>query len=1134
MRKENGQIIYSPSDLVTFWKSPFASWCERYNLEFPGKLSQDEEKEDEKFIRQLGEQHEKEYLEGVQNQNRDVCKIMGDPAEAPTNTMKAMKEGREVIYQARLRSEQDGHIFEGSADFLERIEGSSGIGKHYYEVWDTKLAKAVKPYFLVQTCSYAEMLEAVQGLLPPRIGIITGPLERQSFRTEDFIYFYRQVKNAFLEFQSSFDPEKPPEPEKENGRWETYAGELLEKQDHLIRVANIRRRQILNLHRAGITTMEGLARSKVREVRGIGSTAFQRLRDQAALQIASRNKEAPEYKLIPADPENPRRGLALLPPASRNDIFFDIEGYPFGIKGNLEYLFGAFFMEGGISRFLPWWAHDEKQEKKAFEEFIKWVYKRWREDPGMHIYHYNVYEVSALRRLMGKYGTCEDEVDNLLRHQVFVDLYTIIRQGVLIGEPSYSLKNVERLYRQARQTAVETAMDSIVHYHRYLTARDLNDAEAERILQDISEYNKDDCRSTWELAEWLRKLQKKHGIEYVHEPNEHGEKREFDISSHPEILEAQRLLDEIPEEYPADSERWRIQELLAWLLQYHRREDKPMWWALFERLEMEDDELFEDAGCLSGLKLRHYDGFNRLAHYSFDPEQETKLNAGDSCWYIQDGTNLNAKITSFDGERGNLQLKIGKNNVTPPNNTALILNEYVNPRVIVESIINNARKWGTERRLNPALHNFLLREPPKIKGHKGGSILGEEEDVLEGTTRAVKNLDESSLYIQGPPGSGKTLSSARFILELIKDGIRVGVTSNSHAAINLLMRMIGELAGKEGFSFRGLKLGGEEDPILKKQGFHWEKSNDKISDAIRLDARLIGGTAWAFSRPEARDLVDYLVIDEAGQVSLANLVGMAPCTRNIILVGDQMQLPQPVRGTHPGESGKSILDYYLQDRSTIPPEQGIFLETTYRLHPELCDFISNTIYEGRLKADPDNANRVIKVPPEGAKSIRKEAGVLYIPVEHVGNAQYSGEEIEVIKDLVKELLGRAVTDKRGNESHKLALEDILFVAPFNLQVNKLRRALPPRARVGTIDKFQGQESPVVIISMASSDLETAPRGCEFLLSLNRLNVALSRAQCLAIVVGNPRLAQAKASSVEQMRLINLYCKIVQEGHTQEL
>ena len=1127
MKKENGQIIYSPSDLVTFIKSPFASWCARYNLEFPGKLPQDDEKEDEILIRQLGERHEKEYLGVLQKQNRNVCEIRGDSFKAVTDTLKAMKEGREVIYQARLRSEQNVHIFEGWADFLERVEGRSRLGKHYYEVWDTKLAKAVKPYFLVQICSYAEMLEAVQGMLPPQIGIITGPMERQSFRTEDFLYFYRQVKNVFIEFQNAFDPEKPPEPEKDNGRWETYANELLEKQDHLIRTANIRRKQILNLHKAGITTVEGLARSTVKEVNGIGSKAFQRLKDQAILQVASLGRELPEYKLLPVDPENPRRGLALLPPASRNDIFFDIEGYPFWTNSGLEYLFGAFFKDGDKCMFLTWWAHYEEQEKEAFENFVRWAYRRWLKDKGMHIYHYNVYEVSALRRLMGKYGTCEDEVDNLLRNNVFVDLYTILRQSVLVSEPSYSLKNIERLYRSERQTFVQTAMDSIVYYHRYLTAKDLNETEAKGILLEISEYNKDDCQSTYELSEWLRNLQKEHGIEYVPDSNEQEEKREFDLSSHPEIVEAQRLLDEIPEAYPADSERWRIQELLAWMLQYHRREDKPMWWSLFERLEMENDDLFEIPGCLAGLKLRHYEGFNRLAQYSFDPEQETKLNAGDRCWYLDhNGTHRNAQIISLDDLKGSIVLQIGRN-YSPPDQTALILNEYVNPKVIVESITDTATTWRTTGKLPPALDNFLRRERPKIKANRTGPILAQEKDVLGGIIKVVKGLNESSLYIQGPPGSGKTLTSAKFILVLIRDGKRVGVTSNSHAAINLLMRMIGVLAREEGFPLRSLKLGGEKDNSLQDLGIDWEKSNSKISKAIDRDTRLIGGTAWAFSRPEARNLIDYLVVDESGQVSLANLVGMSPCTKNIILVGDQMQLSQPVRGSHPGDSGKSILDYYLRDRSTIPPDQGIFLETTYRLHPDLCDFISKTIYEGRLKADSGNENRVIKVPKQGAKKVKKEAGVLYIPVDHEGNVQGSDEEIEVVKELVAELIGRIITDKTGNEVHKLRLEDILFVAPFNLQVNMLTRSLPPGARVGTIDKFQGQEAPVVIISMVSSDLEIAPRGCEFLLSLNRLNVALSRAQCLAIVVGSPKLAQARASSVEQMRLINLYCKIVQ-------
>lgn len=279
--------------------------------------------------------------------------------------------------------------------------------------------------------------------------------------------------------------------------------------------------------------------------------------------------------------------------------------------------------------------------------------------------------------------------------------------------------------------------------------------------------------------------------------------------------------------------------------------------------------------------------------------------------------------------------------------------------------------------------------------------------------------------------------------------------------------------------------------------------------------------------------LDYLLVDEAGQVSVANLIGMVPTARNLVLIGDQMQLGQPIQGFHPGESGGSILEYLLQDNATIPEEMGVFLGTTWRLHPALCAFISATVYDGRLRAATQTRHRVVKVPPS-ARRVTKEAGLLFVPVDHLGNTQGSEEEVAIIEELVRELIGREVTDVRGHVRKRLGLEDILFVAPYNLQVRKLSAALGPQARVGSVDKFQGQEASVVIISMCSSDGESSPRGLEFVLNKNRLNVALSRAQSLAIVVGSPRLATSRCTSLPQMTLLNLFCRLMEEGQSAQL
>ena len=358
------------------------------------------------------------------------------------------------------------------------------------------------------------------------------------------------------------------------------------------------------------------------------------------------------------------------------------------------------------------------------------------------------------------------------------------------------------------------------------------------------------------------------------------------------------------------------------------------------------------------------------------------------------------------------------------------------------------------------------------------------------------------------------------ILALVEAGKSVGITSNSHKAIeNLLLA-----CARQSPAFRALKMGGSED-ISTRCPQITRVSQNKEADE-RFSGGVIGGTAWLFSREEWANRLDYLFVDEAGQVSLANLVAMSRSTANLVVLGDQMQLEQPTQGSHPGESGESILNYYLQKHATIPPELGLFLPITHRLQPEICRFISEMIYESRLQPAPGNEKRRLEAKRTGETLGLPEAGLLFVPVEHEGNVQASAEEAEAIARIIADLEGRTVYGPDGVAQGKFGPQNLLVVAPYNMQVRKLRELLPGQ-RIASVDKFQGQEADVVIVSMCSSFGEYGSRGLEFILDENRLNVAISRARTLAIVVGDPRIARTAAGTIPGMHRLNLYCRLTQ-------
>jgi uncharacterized protein len=1123
MQKYCNRWIFSPSDLVHFLDNEAVTWFDRFDKERPNILLRDEGSASQELVQLAGDEHEQVFLNQLLAKGCDVANLRGTE-NAVARTLEAMRAGREIIYQGALEAGE----FAGYPDFLIRLDGSSDLGAYHYEVWDTKLARSLKPYFVIQLCCYAELLEAAQHKRPEHVCIVLGSGSQERLRTGSYFYYYKAIKRAFLQQQHSFDPDHVPRLSgtADYRQWAGHVRRLLEERDDLSFVANIRASQIEKLQAAGITTMTQLARCH-EEIDSIQTGTLNRLCTQARLQLASRANATPSFDLVAHDPERPRLGFGALPPRSRNDVCFDIEGYPL-VEGGIEYLFGVVYQNGLAMTFRDWWAHDREQERCSLEQFVMWVHARWCEDPGMHVYHYASYEVTALKRLMCRHGCCEAEIDDLLRNGVFVDLYTVVRQSLVIGESAYSLKNVEHLYMPQRNAEVTTAGDSMVQYHRWLECRDGDDWRSSAILRALRNYNEEDCRSTWDLVEWLRTVQHTSGISYVAraaEPKKPG------VVTTGRASLAQQMLSEIPPDRSIDAEKWRVHELLADLLEFHRREHKPSWWFVFERAAMTEQELIEDPDCLGGLERTNrrpeVTASKRSFRYEFrfDPGQESKLRAGDKCRCAHD-IDYKLELESIDYGSGLLSFTLAKNRPAPPSRLSLIPDDIFNAGVIVDSIERTIRSYCATHQLPAALRDFLLRSTPNIAGHKGGTLALAGVETLESARDLVPRMNNTTLFIQGPPGCGKTYTGGDLIARLLKAGKRIGVTSNSHRAISLLLKSAAEAADSLGVKFAGAKAGCDEAQESIHPCIDLLPEN---GDVFKLPALpdLVGGTAWVFARSEAVAKFDYLFVDEAGQVSVANLLGMAPSANNLVLIGDQMQLNQPMQGVHPRESGQSVLEYLLEGAPTVGEDKGILLPDTWRMCPEICRFISNGIYEGRIHAHPITSQRRIRFADGLRHWVNRERGLIFVPVTHEGNTYQCPQEIEVIEKVVQELCQHTI-ELPGRPARRITNSDFLIVAPFNLQVRRLQEALPA-IRIGTVDKFQGQEAPIVIFSMTSSEGDTSPRGIQFLFSRNRLNVAISRAQVLAVILGNPKLERTMCARLAHMELVNLLCRAVEAG-----
>jgi uncharacterized protein len=1067
------------------------------------------------LIFEKGLEHERRHLASLKARGFRVVEIAGegfDIAERTSRTQQAMQAGAEAIYQAALVLPP----WLGIADFLERVAEASNLGPWSYEAVDTKLPRRPKPEHVIQLTSYSRLIGSEQGRIPTRMHVQLGNNERISLRVSDFIQYHSIAQGRLASFASRPPKASTGEPcgHCPTCRWKSRCEADWEATAHLTLVANITRHQIRRLWEAGISTVRGLAAlPEGSRVQGIQRDTLNRLQHQATLQIEKRDTGENQHHLLPPVPG---KGFARLPLPNPGDIFFDMEGYPFfDDRSNLEYLFGFVTVDGGQPCFAALWAHDRQAEKRVFEEAIDFMTARLEQHPDAFVYHYANYEESALKRLAMIYGTRESEVDTLLRRRKLVDLYKVVREAMHISEPGYSLKNVEVFYAGDRAGDVTTALDSVVFYDRWLQSGEGS------LLDQIAQYNEADCRSLLACRDWLVSLRPSDISWFDGSPVSEADARALDPEKEAKRRAAEEqnaaLVKALVEGAPESDLEWR--ELAGQLVDFHRREAKPEWWAMFNRQDMTEDELIDDADCIGGLEpdpTRPPFLEKRSIVYSFRfPAQDFKMSLGDDV-LIADTLAPAGEIVHLDEDKFEISLKRGKNREPLPQRFSLIPKGPLGDKALRDAIARyiGAVLDGNEDQY-AAITSILRRDYPRFQGL---TVIGDDADDVARAIDAIERLDRSHILIQGPPGAGKTHVSAHSIVEMLSRGKRVGVSSHSHKAINNLLRAVEAAARDRGLSFRGIKKSSYDE-----QRFNGSMIEDTLDNDVATSSGhdLIAGTAWLFARPELDQQLDYLFVDEAGQVSLANTVAMAVAAQNVVLVGDQTQLSQPLKGSHPGRSGLSALVYLLCNAATVPPERGIFLSKTRRMHPDLCRFISDAFYDGRLLPETGNERQGLILSPDADPALAA-TGLRFISIEHDGCSQKSEAEAERIRQLYQSLLAQRWTDREGRV-RVIGVDDILVVSPYNMQVNLLRSRLPEGARVGTVDRFQGQEAAVVIVSMATSSGDDLPRQIEFLYSRNRLNVAISRARCLVVIVASPRLLETACSTIEQMRLVNSLC-----------
>ncbi|NYF53914.1 uncharacterized protein HDF12_004313 [Edaphobacter lichenicola] len=1039
-----------------------------------------------------------------------------------------MEAQADVIVQAALEYNN----WYGRADVLRRVTKPSNLGSWSYEVYDCKLAVETKASTVLQLALYSDLLEVVQGVSPEFMHVISPGVHflPESHRVLDYSAYHRTIRSRLEAFVTSARlSETYPEPTEHCDvcRWGSDCRKRRRDDDHLSLVAGItsfQRKELVDWNVTKRTALAELSLPLTQKPKRGSSEGFVRIREQARVQVQAELAGTFIYEIFPPSETH---GFAILPEPSINDVYLDLEGDPFvGVSGR-EYLFGIGLEMSSQQEYRHRWALNDDREKEAFEWTIDLIVERWRQDPFMHVYHFGAYEPSALKRLMGRYATREEEVDSILRASVLIDLHSVVKRAMRASVEQYSLKSLEPFHEFKRTIPLNEAATAMrVMQHALELARVEGIADTTRC--QVLAYNEDDCWSTRSLRNWLERLR---GVEV----------RSGAVFSRPISLsgsastnvtnQQQRNLDlanQLRQGIPIEPERRDEEQsgrwLLSNLLDWHRREAKADWWEFFRLGDLTEEELVDERGAISGLNFQSTFSVSKQIPtdiYSF-PRQDCEIQVGDT---VRTKANKFGEIVDID--LATQLVRIKKTKKTAKDNPRCIYADPTGPNtdVLADSLYRlgeYVRDHGIhDRGPYQCARDLLSRKSPRFTGGRN-AIDFNGGDVVRTAESLALNLQDSVLAIQGPPGAGKTYTGSRMVCELVKHGKKVGITANSHKVISHLLKGVLEVAQKEGIKDVDCHQKVNEIPASPTPGLSYSTENVGPLDALRSGCRVVAGTAWMWARPDYFEAVDVLFIDEAGQMSLANVLAVAQCAKSVVLLGDPQQLEQPIKGSHPEGADSSALEHLLGGKKTISTEAGLFLEHTWRLHPTICRFTSEMFYDARLKSIAGlDVQRVTGAAPFD------HPGLWFVEVEHNGNRNRAIEEVRAIEVLLRELLDAdSTTTDRNGDVRQLTGDDVLVVAPYNAQVAELLKAMPT-ARVGTVDKFQGQEAPISIYSLTSSSSDDAPRGMEFLYSPNRLNVATSRARAISIIVGCPVLLHGECRTPRQIRLANAFCRFVE-------